>query len=198
MRIRTLRSAFLMLALLVLAPHALSSQTIPNSSFSNARQSQENSQATERRAAASVAPVNAITQTAVSVGVLSCASRINQVSNFLSADTQKTGAFIFAPAAPADQGIFSVSIELPAADVPLVYASASFAPNQSNGCGGLYETVVYWPFGCDRIAAQYFPGMKPLRQVYNEITVLGGTTPARVFLMPAGTGCVTIKKEIIR
>jgi hypothetical protein len=198
MKIRTLRSAFLMLALLVLAPYALSAQTIPNSSFSDARQTQGNLQTIERGATPPGAAVNAITQTAVSVGILSCASRINQVSNFLGAGTQKTGAFIFAPAVPADQSIFSVSIELPAADVPLAYASASFAPNQSNGCGGLYETVVYWPLGCDKIAAQYYPGMKPLRQVYSEITVLGGATPARVFLMPAGTGCVTIKKEIVR
>jgi hypothetical protein len=142
--------------------------------------------------------VNPITQTAVSLGVLSCASRVNQVTNFLGGSSQETGAFIFAPPAEADQSLFSVSMEVPGGQAATAYASATFAPNQANGCGALYETVAYWPLSCDQVAQKHFSGMKRLREVKQNITVLSGNSPARVFLLPAGAGCVTVKKEIVR
>lgn len=143
-------------------------------------------------------PVNPITQAAVSIGVLSCTSRVNQVTNFLGGGSPETGAFIFAPPADPDQSVFSVSMEVPGGEVPSAYASATFAPNQANGCGALYETVAYWSFSCDQVAQKQFPGMKRIRELRQNITVIGGASPARVFMMPAGAGCVTIKKEIVR
>ena len=142
--------------------------------------------------------VNAITQTAVSLGVLSCTSRVNQVTNFLGGGTQEMGAFIFAPPAEPDYSIFSVSMEVPGGYGSSAYASATFAPNQANGCGALYETVAYWPVNCEQVAQKYFAGMKRIREVRQNITVLGGPSPTRVFLMPAAIGCVTIKKEVVR
>ncbi|MGD0489090.1 MAG: hypothetical protein ABSB94_18120 [Syntrophorhabdales bacterium] len=142
--------------------------------------------------------VSPVTQMAVNLGVLSCASRINQVVNFLGGSGQETGAFIFTPPAQPDQSMFSVSMEVPGGGGDTAYATATFAPNQANGCGALYETVAYWPLTCNEVERKYFPGMARLNQVRQNITALGGPSPARVFLMRAGTGCVTIKKEIVR
>jgi hypothetical protein len=47
------------------------------------------------------------------------------------------------------------------------------------------------------VAAKRFGEMQKGRKLQNNITVLEGSTPTRVFLMPAGSGCVSIKKEVV-
>lgn len=143
-----------------------------------------------------VSTTHPITQAAVRAGVLSCSARINQVASFLTANSQ-SGAFLFTPGAQSDQRLFSTSLEVSGPNAPPAYASASFAPNQANGCGALYETVAYWPNGCDKVAAQQFAGLKDGGKLGNRTQVLVLGPSSRVFLMPAGSGCVSIKKEVI-
>ena len=149
--------------------------------------------------------VSAVTQAAVQAGALSCASRINQVANFLTAGSQWFNAVLIAPLADPDQRLVSVSLEIQAQDAPLAYASASFAPNQANGCGGMYETVVYWSQGCDKVASQNFGGLKRIDVKQGapaarapSIAILDGGAAMKIFLMPAGQGCVSIKKEVVQ
>ncbi len=142
--------------------------------------------------------VNLITQAALKVGVLACTSRINQVANFLTAGAQGAGAFLFPPPAEPDQQLISVSIEIPVKDAASAYASASFAPNQANGCGGMYETVAYWPQGCDEVARRNFSGLKRAGTLAKTIAVLDAGASIRIFVMPAGTGCISIKKEVVQ
>ena len=143
--------------------------------------------------------VNNITQTAVKAGVLSCASRINQVTNFLIAGTQGAGAFMFLPPNNVDQQFISASIEIPLKDASAsAYASASFAPNQANGCGGMYETVVYWPQKCTEVAEKQFGTFKKGGMLSKNIYTRNGGESTKVFLMPAGAGCISIKKEVVR
>ena len=142
--------------------------------------------------------VNAITKAFVQTGVLACSGRVNQVANFLTGGAQGVGAFLIVPPAAQDQQLVSVSMEIPPADGPAAYASASFAPNQANGCGALYETVVWWPSACDQVAGKNFGALKRTGLLSRNITVLDGGVSTKIFLMPAGTGCVSIKKEVIR
>jgi hypothetical protein len=141
--------------------------------------------------------VNSVTQNAVKGGVLACTSRINQVTNFLTMGSRGWGAFLFIPPTDQDQRLVSASLEIPGNGVPLAYGSASFAPNQANGCGGMYETVAYWPQACASVATGNFSAMKQISVLAKEIMVLDGGPMTKVFLMPAGTGCVSIKKEIV-
>ena len=141
--------------------------------------------------------VNGITQAAVKAGVLACTSRINQVANFLTAGTQGTGALMFLPSNYPDQQMFSTSMEIPLKD-SFAYASASFAPNQISGCSGMYENVVYWPQKCTEVAEKNFGTLKKMGLLVKNINILDGGVSTKVFLMPAGAGCVSIKKEIIR
>jgi hypothetical protein len=142
--------------------------------------------------------VNAITKAFVQTGVLACSGRVNQVANFLTGGAQGVGAFLMVPPSAQDQQLVSVSLEIPAADGPAAYASASFAPNQANGCGAVYETVVWWPSACDQVAGKNFGALKRTGLLAKNITVLDGGVSTKIFLMPAGTGCVSIKKEVIR
>lgn len=143
--------------------------------------------------------VNSITQVAVSSGVLTCASRINQVANFLTADAEGVGSLLFIPPTNPDQRLVSVSMEIPhEGQTPVAYASASFAPNQANGCGGMYESVIYWNQPCDTLAARNFSGLKKIGVLSTVITILDGGIGTKIFLMPANSGCVSIKKDIVQ
>lgn len=140
--------------------------------------------------------INPIAQAALNAGVQACAARIHQVSQFIG-NGHQVGAFFFAPPAKPDQHLVSFSYEIKPANGPLAYASASFAPNQANGCGAEYEAVVYWPQKCEIVAAKQFAELKKGPSLQKEIMVLGSASTTRIFLMPAGNGCVSIKKEVI-
>jgi hypothetical protein len=142
--------------------------------------------------------VNGITQAAVKAGALACTSRINQVANFLTAGSPDVGALMFLPPNNPDQQMISASMEIPMKDATSAYASASFAPNQANGCAGMYETVVYWPQKCSEVTNKNYSTLKKIGALSKNITVLDGGVTTKIFLMPAGTGCVSIKKEVIR
>ena len=144
------------------------------------------------------ANINKITQAADKSGVKACTGRINQVANFLTAGTPGFGAMLLLPPNNPDQQLVSVSMEIPIKGASSAYASASFAPNQANGCGGMYETVVYWPQKCDVVANKNFGALKKIGALYKTIYVRDGGVSTKIFLIPAGTGCVSIKKEVIQ
>lgn len=139
---------------------------------------------------------NNITQALFSAGAVSCAPRVNQITNFLIAGGEH-GAFLFVPPKDVDQSLVSVSLEIQAANTPLAYASASFSPGTKIGCGGMYETVVYWNGACSAVASQIFKDAKVAGPLMRSITILEVSPAARIFLMPAGAGCVSIKKEVM-
>lgn len=139
--------------------------------------------------------VNNVAQAAVQQGVLACAGRINQVSNFLGFGPD-AGALLMVPPNGQDQRLVPLAMELRTPAGP-AYASASFAPNQVNGCGATYDAVVYWPNACDAVAASQFGTLQKVGLLKQAITVLDGGPATKVFLMPAGNGCVSIKKEVV-
>jgi len=173
---------------------------LPSGSIAETKTSQKASAKAPAASAATQAKpvINGVTQAAFNAGVKTCAGRINQVTNFLTAGTKGSGAFLFVPPANPDQQMFSVSMEIPTSASTFAYASASFAPNQANGCGGMYETVVYWPQNCNAVAKSNFANLKVTGVVAKNIAVLDAGVSTRIFLMPAGSGCVSIKKEIIQ
>ena len=94
--------------------------------------------------------------------------------------------------------MISASMEIPMKDATSAYASASFAPNQANGCAGIYETVVYWSQKCTEVTEKNFSTFKKIGSLSKNISALDGGVSTKVFLMPAGKGCVSIKKEVIQ
>jgi len=136
--------------------------------------------------------VNAVTEAAVKMGVLSCVSRINQVAGFLTANN-KSGVFIFKPQNPPDQHLFSTSFELIRNDDSTLYASASFFPNKD----AVYDTVEYVNKSCEEVEKTVFANLKRVSVMKKNIIVLDGGT-IKVFLMPAGSGTIVIKKEVVQ
>jgi hypothetical protein len=142
------------------------------------------------------AAVSEVTQAAVRGGVLTCASRIDQVMKYLSGDTQ-SGAFLFFPQRQPDQSVFSASLEVPVQNSGTVYASAGFAANALGGCGAMYDTVEYSASSCGDVERIVLKGLKRSGVIKKDIVVLLAGS-VRVFLMPAGSGCVIIKKEVVQ
>lgn len=140
---------------------------------------------------------NALTRAVVQRGVLTCAARVEQVSQFLGFGPQ-AGAHLMPPAAPADQRFFSVQMELPAGAAGNSLVDMSFAPQQANGCGATYQTVSYWSQSCEAVGSQQFAALKPSQPLKSDVTVLSVSPTTKVFLMRAGAaGCISIKKEIL-
>lgn len=140
--------------------------------------------------------LNHLAQAAQGAGVVDCLGRLNQVSNFLIKGNPNNSAAFFMPKQNVNDRMLSTSFEihLPQA---LTYTTAYFAPRGSAGCDGAYEAVAYWQNSCEEIAQKNFVQLKRIGMIHSAILALDGGPQLRVFLMPAGTGCVSIKKELI-
>ena len=136
--------------------------------------------------------VNAVTEAAVKMGVLSCVSRINQIASFLTTNVQ-SGVYIFSPKEQPDRHIFSTSFELLRPDDSVLYASASFFPNQD----AVYDTVEYVNMRPEELEKTVFKNLKRVSVLKKKIILLDGGS-VKVFIMPAGSGAVVIKKEVIQ
>lgn len=136
--------------------------------------------------------VHAVTQAAVKLGIFSCLKRINQVTTFLTANA-KSGVLILPSKDQPDQHIFSASFEILPPDDSIIYASASFFPNND----AVYDTVQYVDKTCEELEKTVFKDLKNKRILKKNIVLLDGGA-VKVFLMPAGRGCIVIKKEIVQ
>ena len=139
--------------------------------------------------------LNPLTQSALQQGMLNCVGRINQVAHYVGFGAQG-GAVLMAPGDHLDQRLTSYSMELPSVG-QTAYVSATFAPGQVNGCGAVYEAVVYWKQACESLMGKEYAALKRVGQLKSSIAVLDAGSTSKVFLMPAGSGCLSIKKEIV-
>jgi hypothetical protein len=143
-------------------------------------------------------PTNQIATVMFSTGVRNCATRIDQISNFLTKGT-KASALLFLPEREPDNSMVSVSMEVQGEGIPRAYGSATFSPNTAIGCSGMYETVQFWPESCNTVAAKHFKGAVSTGSLGGEIGMFNIGPAARVFLMRAtGSSCVSIKKEVLK
>jgi len=136
-----------------------------------------------------------VAKAAAQRGIHTCLKRIDQLSAFVT-QGEPAGVFIFNTAQEADRRIVSTSMEV--ADQQKVrYASSTFAPYADDACGGVYEEVNWWPGSCSNVAVTIFPQFGSAGKLLHDIQMLDGGATVRVFLMPAGDGCISIKKEAV-
>ncbi len=187
-----------MALLMATAPACLAQGKAKAKPDASAPQAQPAAQGQKAPAGQPTSAAGAFVQYARSAGVQNCLGRIEQVTGFLTAGTSNVGGFFIIPPAAPNTSLLTLSMEIPQPANQSAYASASFAPNQANGSGAVYETVVYWPQNPEAVAASVYPNLKRVGVLAKQITVLEGGPTLRIFLMPAGTGCVAIKKELVR
>ena len=139
---------------------------------------------------------NSLTQATVQLGALSCASRVEQITRYVGY-ANGMGASVMVPAQPADQRVFALQMEIAAGAASNSLVDLNFASQQANGCGASYEAVSYWTQSCDAVATARFAQFKRVKPLQKDILLLDGGPASRVFLIQAGSGCVSVTKEII-
>lgn len=137
--------------------------------------------------------LNPLASAASQWGASQCSQRIQQISNFVGFSDQD-GALAMMPAADTDRSLLPLAMEISTRN-GAAYVSASFAPGQANGCGASYDAVLYWENNCQQVASGQFAAYPSVGKLGRDITMLDGGMATKVFLMPAGNGCVSIKKE---
>lgn len=147
--------------------------------------------------AAPATQLNPIAQAFAQSGVQRCLGRVDQVTKFLTNGSSASAGFLFIPPAQQDNSMLSTSMEIVSGNT-FSYASTSYHPRPTaDNCGALYETVTYWQVSCPDLASSQYTALRKAEVLQTKVTMLDGGPNMRVFLMPAGTGCVAIKKEVI-
>lgn len=140
-------------------------------------------------------PLTAITKAMANGGVVHCQQRIQQVSDFLTGNASSSAALMMPPDHVNDR-LVSASIEVSNGS-SVFYANMDFSPLVAYGCDASFETVSYWQNNCETVAKTQFYEAKNNGALRQSIMVLTAGSTLQVFLMPAGNGCVAIKKQII-
>ena len=136
-------------------------------------------------------------------GVITCRPLSERAIDLIVGDAASSG-LLFVPPREANARVFSTSIAVEEG-ARTTYASASFAPYGNVGCGMAVDFVTYWGDSCEAVAAVLDkqlqavagPGNKSRGLLGSKIRMMDGGPNMRMFLMPAGPGCVQIKKEML-
>lgn len=137
-----------------------------------------------------------IAQAAQKNGVIKCANRIAQHENFFAQQNNAVGALMFVAPKEANNRLFSLSSEIVEQNES-AYVSSTYAPTGKDDCSASYDMVKYWQSSCQDVANKIYPQFGNPLTLKRQVTVLGKDANVKIFLMPAGEGCVSIKKEII-
>ena len=116
------------------------------------------------------------------------------MTDFLTSKS-RTGTSVFPLASNPDDSLVTLSTEIASGNV-LTYAGVTFAP-RADGCSGVYEQVSHWQNTCDEVQAAHYKDFKPTGVLQQQIKVFINNPATRVMMVPAGTGCVVIKKEVV-
>jgi hypothetical protein len=135
----------------------------------------------------------ALSQATQNAGVQTCKALADQTHRFLIAGNISSGVVFAAPEKP-NARVFSTATEIQNNQI-ITYASANFSPYGEVGCGVAYDAVTYWKESCADLSTKL--NMKSIGLLGNKISMLDGGPTMRMFLMPAGSGCVQIKKEAL-
>jgi hypothetical protein len=156
-------------------------------------------------AAAPAGPGKALGELFFRAGAVTCAPRVEQVGDFLL-QGDEAGVFLFLPESAVDQRQIGLALEIVSpvgpgsnsvSGSPSAYASADFSPSVDGACGASYQAIAYWPGSCAEVAKTRFSANKLLGVVKRSILMLELSKLGRIFLMPAGAGCVSIKRELL-
>jgi hypothetical protein len=146
-------------------------------------------------AAQQAAPaVNAVTAAMQRAGVRRCAPQVQKVTDFLTSKS-RSGTIVFPAARNPDDSLLTISSEIVTGNV-LSYAGVTFAP-RSDGCSAVYERVSHWQNTCDEVHAAQYANFKPEGNLQQLIKVYAVNPSSKVMMVPAGTGCLVILKEVL-
>jgi len=123
-----------------------------------------------------------------------CAASVQQAMSFLFEGPQ--AHFIAQPLGPDSDrwpAVFVVESTPPGGGHSHL-ATLMIAPN----CSGMYEQVIYWSQPCDLVKSTIFAKFTGEHVLTRDVKVSDSGPAIELYLTPAGSGCVSVKKELFR
>lgn len=144
------------------------------------------------------APLNALAEAVQQMGDSKCVARVNQVTNFLGSN-QNSGALLMTPAEEkTNERIIPLVVEQINGNGSISFISASFMPSgKEDSCQATYDAITVWSESCLMVSKKLYTDLEAERQLKNNIAVLSSSSNYKVFLLPIGNMCVSVKKEVL-
>jgi hypothetical protein len=122
-----------------------------------------------------------------------CAASVQQAMSFLFEGQQ--ARFIAQPLGPdSDRWPAVFVVEAAPTGGHTHLSTLMIAPN----CAGMYEQVIYWSQPCDIVKSTVFAKFTGEHVLSRDVKVSDSGPALQVYLSAAGTGCVSVKKELFR
>ena len=192
MKKKTLTTAIIAINLILIGNVAIAQNSSKARTSEPVKKKEIDNSRTKREESAIEVPTQAVQNS----NNRSCRSLSEQVNRYLTTDSINTSGILFTAPENSNTRIISSSIEIENKQ-GLSYASTTYAPNNDSGCGVAYDTVTYWSESCNDVYSKTLREIRIIGTLGTKIYVLDGGTAMRMFLMPAGSGCVQIKKEVL-
>lgn len=139
---------------------------------------------------------SAVTMAAVQKGVLTCANQIDKVAKFTGFGPGSAAAILPLTEQP-DRSMVAMFMANSVGKDQKAFVSATFAPGQANGCAATYDAVAYWDEACTEVSQKYYSSLEPRIGWDDSVSLLEAGSYTKVVLLKAGSGCVSIKKELL-
>lgn len=143
----------------------------------------------DRGPAASNEKLGRISEAVRDLGHSVCIAKIEKVSRFFSFGDGDSAMIIPGSELNRNGGILSFMMRV--SDSVVI---ADFAPGVNETCDASYAATVFWPVGCEAVFRTEFQGLTVIDQSSDSL-FLQGQDRMYVFLVTAGTGCLSVKKE---
>ena len=133
------------------------------------------------------------TKQAKANGIKTCISAVEKMSNFI-ADGNHGASSVWNSKVP-DESAFSSVIERTYSDGSIL-TSLTVARTKSEHCYAEYEKVIYFTDNCMATVQKNYKDAEYKGEVNKNVTWLS-KRGVDTFLIPAGNGCVVVRKEIL-
>lgn len=130
------------------------------------------------------------------LGLRTCAARFQDVAGFLFANGDVD--FVLQPLGP-NPNLWPTALTSAGAyeqSKQSRFTTLLVAP--AGTCAGMYQQVIYWAEPCPTLKKRVFGGFTNDRVLRGAIMQSESAPGLQLYLMPAGPGCVSIKKELLR
>ena len=148
------------------------------------------------QAAAPAGQAHPLAVSVARIGAFACVERANQIANFLDA-SQTSQVIVPAPENGANQRLLISSMVIPSGNATVI-AGVALAPAQANGCGGSYRVLSYSELPCRKAIEKLHPTLKFNKLDRSDVELAVASRTLWIMAMPAGTGCVFNKEEIVQ
>jgi len=128
------------------------------------------------------------------IGLTVCAAAALRAADFLFEDGEAN--FTVQPLGP-DANRWPTVIVIEGAHATMGrtrLATLTVSPGPT--CSGFYEQVIWWDMPCEKLKASIFGAFGPPGLLLRSVQVTELNPALQLYLMPAGTGCTSVKKEL--